>query len=49
MKKVENIISILMCLLFVWFVISYIDIVINNLDGGTNKTWNLIYILYNVK
>jgi hypothetical protein len=49
MRKVENIITIIMCLLFVWVAVSYADVVINNLDGGTNKTWNLIYILYNVK
>lgn len=34
------------CVLFVlWFVISYLDIVIYNLDGGSDHMWNMFYVL----
>lgn len=36
--------SVIFIFLF-WFIVSYIDIVIYNLDGGSDHMWNLFYIV----
>ena len=32
-------------LFLAWFVISYIDILAYNLDGGSDHMWNIFYVL----
>ena len=47
MKKfLKNIPYIILTLFLLWGVLSYIDIVIQNLDNPTYSKFNLIYLLY---
>ena len=48
MKKfLKNIPYIILTLFLLWGVLSYVDIVIQNLDNPTYSKFNLIYLLYN--
>lgn len=47
MKKfLKNIPYIILTLFLLWGVLSYVDIVIQNLDNPTYSKFNLIYLLY---
>ena len=52
MKKIvsiiKNIIIIIFIIFDIWFLISYIDIVIHNLSMPKYSNINLIYLLYNL-
>lgn len=48
MKNIlKNIFYIILTLFLLWGVLSYVDIVIQNLDNPTYSKFNLIYLLYN--
>ena len=48
MKKfLKNIPYIILTLFLLWGVLSYVDIVIQNLDNPIYSKFNLIYLLYN--
>lgn len=46
-KLLKNIPYIILTLFLLWGVLSYVDIVIQNLDNPTYSNFNLIYLLYN--
>lgn len=48
MKKfLKNIPYTILTLFLLWGVLSYVDIIIQNLDNPTYSKFNLIYLLYN--
>jgi hypothetical protein len=48
MKKfLKKIPYVILTLFLLWGVLSYVDIVIQNLDNPTYSNFNLIYLLYN--
>lgn len=45
MLKILKGIGFIICVLIsLWFIISYIDVLIYQFNGGTNHTWNFIKI-----
>ena len=48
-NMIFNIIKIsilIICLIFIgWFAISYIDVLVHNLSGGSDNSWNMFNML----
>ena len=48
-NKMSFIFDAVCTLLFVWFLVSFIDVNLHNVigkDGGTQNAWNIFYILF---
>lgn len=47
MKRVlSGIFYTIIIILIAWFVLSYFDVVVHNLDSPTYKSWNLFQLLF---
>lgn len=45
-KFFSRLFTLIIITLYAWLILSYLDIVFNNLSGGTDAEWNLLKILY---
>jgi len=46
MKKISNIITAICCLFILWFVLSWFDVVLNNIRGQNYQVWNLFWLVF---
>lgn len=48
MKKLENILTAISIVIFIWLFISFIDVNIHSLNGGCDTWWNAFVIFTNL-